>query len=184
MRKCRGRRPTRVSDIPRYIHMEQNHPQRKRNRLSGYDYNTNNRYFLTICTKDKAKILSHIITGDLTVSAYVCLSDYGKTVSDCILSSNKIKGIAVENYVIMPNHVHILLRYERNDEAARASSPANAVIPHFVSTLKRLVNAKLGADIWQRSYYDHVIRNDDDYKAIWQYIDDNPAKWTEDPYYL
>ena len=53
----------------------------------------------------------------------------------------------------------------------------------FISTLKRLTNKTAGHALWQRGYYDHIIRNDRDYRRIWQYIDTNPAKWREDRYY-
>ena len=56
-------------------------------------------------------------------------------------------------------------------------------VPNAVSALKRLVNRALGRNIWQRSYHDHVIRGEADYREIWQYIDTNPARWAEDRYY-
>ena len=65
-----------------------------------------------------------------------------------------------------------------------APSPTNAVIPHFVSTLKRFCNRDTGMQVFQRSYHDHVIRNEDDYLKIWQYIDNNPARWQEDCFYI
>ena len=60
-----------------------------------------------------------------------------------------------------------------------ASAPTMAIVPDAISALKRLVNRELGENIWQRSYHDHVIRNDSDYREIWNYIDTNPAKWHE-----
>ena len=159
-------------------------PNRKRTRLAGYSYSTYNRYFLTICTKDKVKILSHINVGNEIVSAHIRLSPIGTIVNECILSSNNMADIEVENYVIMPNHVHILLRYEGNGGSSRAPTPTNAMIPHYISTLKRFVNKRAGKDIWQRGYHDHIIRNEYDYKSIWNYIDNNPAKWTEDRYFI
>ena len=53
----------------------------------------------------------------------------------------------------------------------------------LISTIKRFTNKKCGTQLWQRSYHDHVIRNDSDYLEIWNYIDGNPTKWTEDRYY-
>ena len=66
---------------------------------------------------------------------------------------------------------------------SKAPSPTNAVIPHFVSTWKRFCHQEVGVKIFQRSYHDHVIRGDEDYLNIWQYIDTNPAKWQEDCFY-
>ena len=66
---------------------------------------------------------------------------------------------------------------------ARASAPTMAAVPDAISAIKRLVNRELGESIWQRSYHDHVIRNDNDYREIWNYIDTNPAKWPEDCFF-
>ena len=65
----------------------------------------------------------------------------------------------------------------------RTATPTNAKLPAFISTWKRFTNKRTGVSLWQRSYYDHVIRNDADYLRAWQYIDDDPAQWAEDEYY-
>ena len=59
----------------------------------------------------------------------------------------------------------------------------NSVISRFVSTFKRFCNKKYTKNIWQPRFYDHVIRGEQDYKEIWQYIDSNPQKWEEDEFY-
>ena len=93
-------------------------------------------------------------------------------------------NITVDKYVIMPNHIHLLLRVE---ESGRSGTPvptnANSIIVRFVSTLKRFCNKACGENIWQSRYYDHIIRNEQDYDEIWQYIENNPAKWEEDKFY-
>ena len=60
--------------------------------------------------------------------------------------------------------------------------PTNAVIPKLVSSLKRFSNRKAGIDLWQSGYYDHIIRDDEDFLCRWRYIDNNPAAWLEDEY--
>ena len=65
----------------------------------------------------------------------------------------------------------------------RTPAPTNAVIPHYVSTFKRLCNREFGKDIWQRSFHDHIIRDEAHYQLIWQYIDTNPARWQQDCFY-
>lgn len=60
---------------------------------------------------------------------------------------------------------------------------ANEIIPKLVSSLKRYTNKQAGIDLWQRSYYDHIIRTQKDYDQIWEYIDTNPIKWEIDKYY-
>lgn len=83
----------------------------------------------------------------------------------------------------MPNHVHFIITVAAHGGSSRTPTPTNAKLPAFVSTWKRFTNKKAGVSLWQRSYYDHVIRNDADCLRAWQYIDDNPAKWAEDEYY-
>ncbi len=65
-----------------------------------------------------------------------------------------------------------------------SKTPANAKIPRAIGVMKRLINKEAGENIFQRSYHEHVIRNEADYRRIWDYIDTNPAKWTEDCYYM
>ena len=97
--------------------------------------------------------------------------------------SSFYEDVSVVEYVVMPNHVHFILRIYENGGSSRTPTPTNARIPAFLSTWKRLTNRKAHFPIWQRSYYDHVIRNEDDYLRIRQYISDNPAHWAEDEYY-
>ncbi len=76
-----------------------------------------------------------------------------------------------------------MIESRRENGPSRAPAPTNAMLPHAVSTLKRFVNAELNENIWQRGYYEHVIRNEKDYREIWTYIDQNPAKWMEDRFF-
>lgn len=88
--------------------------------------------------------------------------------------------LSVDHYVIMPDHVHLLISV-RESGASGTPPPtrANETIPRFVSTLKRFTDKSCGEKLWQRSYYDHVIRNDEDYRETWQYLENNPARWAE-----
>ena len=153
-------------------------PERKPNRLSEYNYSTNGAYFITICTQDRKKILSTIVGGGAHDAPNVALTDIGKIVQTHIVNSNRISGINVDKFVIMPDHIHlIVLVNETTKGTSRAPSPTNGVMPHFVSTFKRFCHRDVGEKIFQRSYYDHVIRNQQDHDEIWQYIENNPRKW-------
>ncbi len=159
-------------------------PQRKPTRLKAYDYSTPGAYFVTICTEDRKCILSDITVGaDALGGPLVRLTPEGQIVERYILSTENIPGIHIDKYVIMPNHVHLILLVDEMDGPPRASAPTMEAVPNAVSALKRLVNRALGRNIWQRSYHDHVIRGEADYREIWQYIDTNPARWAEDRYY-
>ena len=161
-------------------------PKRKPIRLPDYDYSSPGSYFVTICTKDRRCILSDISVGaDALGGPCLQLTDTGKVVDQYVLSMERMIGFRVDKYVVMPNHIHMILSID-SEAASPDSGPPRASAPTVsdaVGALKRLVNRRLGHDIWQRSFHEHVIRNDNDYREIWQYIDANPAKWAEDRYY-
>ena len=161
-------------------------PARKPNRLPNYDYSTPGAYFLTLCTKDKQCILGKIVGGGALDAPRIRLTNAGTVVQKYIASGNRIPGVTVDKFVVMPNHIHMILFLDETAQcgSSRAPAPTNAMIPHFVSTFKRFCNKDLGSNIFQRSYHDHVIRGKNDYLKIWQYIDSNPAKWQHDCFYV
>ena len=151
-----------------------NLPKRKNPRLKGFDYSSNNAYFVTICKKGRKNLLSKIVVGnDAYIVPKVFLTRYGRITEKYL---KRIPGI--DKYVIMPNHLHFIIV---KDGAMRASPPTT--LSSDVRSLKTLVTKESGVSLWQSSYYDHIIRNEKDYLEIWQYIEDNPAKWAEDKYY-
>ncbi len=141
-------------------------PDRKWIRLQGYDYSANGIYYLTLCTADKACLLSNIVRNE-NGEAQVELTAYG-AIAESFLRS--IPGI--DKYVIMPNHIHMLIRKENGKPIATD-----------VRSFKVLTTKKIGHSIWQKYYYDHVIRDENDYLTKWRYIDENPARWASDEYY-
>ena len=143
-------------------------PQRKPNRIPNYDYSTPGAYFITICTKDKKCILGNIVGGGDLDAPQIALTHTGKIVQQNIESSRQIPGIHVDKYVIMPNHIHLILILDGtvSGGTSRSPSPANAGVPRFVSALKRFCHRDAGNKIFQRSYHDHVIRGEKDYLKI------------------
>ena len=164
-------------------------PKRKQVRLAAYDYSAPGAYFVTVCTQDRRCILSHITVGaDALGGPNLILTETGEIVEEVILSTEHIDGLHVDKYVIMPNHIHLILRIDgvfdkENGGPPRASAPTYATIPSAIGVLKRLVHREAGQTVFQRSYHEHVIRGEADYREIWEYIDTNPAKWAEDRYY-
>ena len=159
-----------------------NFPERKPTRLKNYDYSTPNAYFITICTKDRKCILSDISVGD---DAYIVpqlhVSHYGMVCDRYIRNINeKYENVTVDKYIIMPNHIHMIISI---GGTMRASSPTKKVWD-IVRSFKILVTKETGKRIWQRSFHDHVIRGDDDYRKIWEYIDTNVFKWENDCFYV
>ena len=99
----------------------------------------------------------------------------------------KYDNVRVDKYVIMPNHIHIILTISDVFGTGNPSPTVSNIIAWFKYTSTKLINQKynsVGNRIFQRSFYDHIIRNENDYKEIWQYIENNPAKWLEDKYYI
>ena len=160
--------------------------KRKPTRLFGYDYSSPGAYFITICTKERKCILSRIVGGDvLGAPTHVELLAVGKILHKYINQMNSFyKNVSVDKYVIMPNHIHLILSVAE-EGASRTSPPTrqHSVISGFVSTLKRFCNKECGENIWQRSFHDHIIRGDKDYQKIWEYIDTNAVKWKEDIFF-
>ena len=104
-----------------------------------------------------------------------------------MLSADKMDRVSIDHYVIMPNHLHVVIFVAEQEKDAngtsRAPSPTNQIVPRFVSSLKRFCNAEIGEDIFQRSYYDHIIRDRKDYDAHVKYIGENPMRWQFDELY-
>jgi len=155
-------------------------PVRKKNRLKNYDYSQTGCYFITICTKDAHELLGEI---DVSVGANCVrprLSEYGSLVENEISSlSNRYDSIEITNHVVMPNHIHILLVIENRGRTQFAPT-----VSRIVKQFKGAITKQIGFSIWQKSFHDHIIRNKSEYCRIWHYIDQNPAKWMEDCYYI
>ncbi len=160
-------------------------PQRKRTRLQNYDYSSPGAYFITVCTKNRDCCLSEISVGDGVLDVpQTQLTKWGKLAETRILEINEVyTHIRIDKYVIMPNHIHMLVFLSEQDGTSGTPSPTNAIIPQLVSSFKRMVNRECGANIFQRSYHDHIIRSKEDYLRIWNYIDTNPATWEKDCFF-
>ena len=161
-------------------------PKRKQNRLVNFDYGQNGAYFITICTKNRKRILSNINVGTGVLDCpQIDLLKYGKTADKYIKQLNDFyDNITVNKYVIMPDHIHLLITIQNvqsrtpvpTDETIKFDNK-NSTIAKFISTFKRFCNKEYGENIWQPRYYDHIIRNQKDYNEIWEYIKQNPKKW-------
>jgi len=112
------------------------------------------------------------------------LSEYGTIIHKEIMGTpSHYHNVTIDKFVVMPNHVHMIIVIRNGDGAPRASRPTNALIPSIVAMLKKKTNKMYEFTMWQDSYHDHIIRNEEEYRKIWKYIDENPRKWKEDRYY-
>lgn len=153
-----------------------NFPQRTRNRIPQYDYNQCGAYFVTICTQNRRRLLSNIVGDGFPVPTPV-----GMIAENMILLlPSKYPTIAVDRFVIMPDHIHLLLRIVQSPGTGNPSPTLGNMIGWYkyqVTKQFHLLPQTQDIQLFQRSYYDHVIRNQQDYDEIWQYIESNPAKW-------
>lgn len=156
--------------------------QRKSPRLANYDYSSNGLYFITFCTENKENTLSKVVGGGVFDAPEIVLSEIGMITKRQIESINKTSYAKVIHFVVMPNHVHMLLQIESAPSHGNHVA-ANAAIPHIMSTLKRFIHRQSEKTVFQRSYHDHVVRTEEDFLRIWEYIDTNPQKWQQDRYF-
>ena len=152
-------------------------PSRQHPRLKNYDYGQCGCYHVTICVKNRRPILSTILPARIeSQRASIQLQKAGYVAQHFILNIPLVyAGVLVEHSVIMPNHIHILLRL---------TAESTTTIPTIIRSFKRMTTRELGVSIWQDSYYDVIIRNDSMFQSEWNYIDCNPDKWAEDPLYV
>ena len=152
-------------------------PQRKLLRLPDYDYSTNGAYFITICAHNRAKLFGDIGVNSLPKRLII------KCFEDTILS---FEGVSCPKFVVMPNHFHGIILIDHFGLEGQTS--LEKIVREFksrstVAYVNLVKDGKLppfDKKIWQRSYYDHIIRNEQDYLDIWQYIDNNPLQWQLD----
>ncbi|MBE6680092.1 MAG: hypothetical protein E7598_06180 [Ruminococcaceae bacterium] len=159
--------------------------KRKPTRLKDFDYNMAGAYFITICTRNRRNILSTIVGEG---SPLPQLSHCGKIADKWVQRiAAKYAEISVDNYVIMPNHIHLLLLLTVDDGRGDPSPTIVAAIGWLKYQITKEINETCNMDdkrIFQRSFHDHVVRNRQDYQEIVKYICENPARWYFDKLYL
>ena len=167
-------------------------PKRKRNRLENWDYSSNGAYFITICTHNREMILGDDV-GAIHESPApgIELTRIGRIVGDAAETlPQRFPELRLEKYVVMPNHVHLLLLIDRDPRAIHESplrsgrSLISQAVGYFkMNSSKKAHQFEPGLKLWQRSFHDHIIRNSEDFLRIWEYIDTNPIKWHEDCFF-
>lgn len=181
-------------------------PQRKPHRLKNYDYSSSGAYFITICTHQKIHLFGEVENGDMNYNKF------GEIACGEIERTNEIrkdKGIIICNWVVMPNHIHLLVelvgsRRAVTEQREYFAKPTENSIPTIIRAYKSAVTKSIRLSvtekekangwcddghgtpcpykIWQRDYHDHIIRTEKEYERIWTYIESNPLLWNEDCY--
>ena len=168
---------------------------RKQNRLGEYDYGLEGAYFVTLCTHNRARLFQM----ELPVGNGLCAVPQADTfetgterrpfptLANQIIhkwikeTDNKFPNITVDKYVVMPDHLHLIVTI-RERHIGRSLPDVigffkTMTTNDYIRGVKRGHLPPFDRKIWQKSYYDHVIRNQRDYDEIWTYIDQNPVKW-------
>ena len=161
---------------------EANYPIRKKNRLSGWDYSSHGIYFITICTHQHKQTLCQIVGDGFPVPkpAWSTAEYYIQQLPV------KYPNVEVQKYVIMPNHVHLLIFLKKADTNHADSPTISNVIAWYKYQVTKKINESFGTTanrFFQRSFHDHIVRNEKDYQRIWEYIENNPMRWKEDCFF-
>ena len=158
--------------------------KRKPTRLKEFDYSTPRGYFITICVENRRKILSTIV-GEGLAPPVIQLTEYGKIVEEqLLLLEAQFSNLQIDSYVIMPNHIHMILVLLENTGGASPSPTISDIVCAFKSKSTRACKMTgYGKKLFQRSYHDHIIRNKEDYEEISKYIYQNPINWETDELY-
>ena len=152
-----------------------NLPKRKQIRIDNYDYSTPGAYFITVCTANREKCFWSECRGELSSPANIPLSNIGIIVNNEIQKLNSVyDAIRVDKYCIMPDHIHFIISINADENGRTQFAPT---ISRVMKQFKGSITKQVGQPIWQKSFYDHGIRNQQDYNEIWQYIENNPLKY-------
>ena len=159
-------------------------PQRKRLRLPEHDYSQPGYYFITICPKKRHQeilcSIEHTVGAIINRPPRISLTPLGRIVDETIRAiPDHYPGISVDQYVIMLDHVHLILSFRHIGPDGRQIA-APTPLPKVIQQMKRIVSKQVGVSLWQKGFYDHVIRNDEDLTNVRRYIRNNPLKWIQD----
>ena len=163
--------------------MNQQFPKRKNPRLKGYDYSRVNAYLITICSYNKKHFFGHVIPGDMLTPSVCSLSRYGEIAKQELLNlENRFPYLTIDNFIVMPNHIHILLSLHETNEPRKDVS---AIVRAYKSlTMRQCRQVGFSAPhLFQDSFNDEIIRNENHYLNSWNYVEHNAEKWVWDEYY-
>ncbi|SFG76745.1 transposase [Pontibacter chinhatensis] len=174
-------------------------PERKQNRLNGFDYSRDALYFVTSCVQDKVCVFGEVVNENMQLNKFGCIAE-----QQWNWLKEQYPYVVLHAYVVMPNHVHGILEIDRDavgigrNLSALGPSGETGMFPSSspqIKTLSQLIGAYkttttklikaagLTGFSWQRSFHDHIIRNEMAYYKIRDYILSNPEKWPDDVFY-
>lgn len=162
--------------------MKMKQPIRRLNRLANYDYGQEGCYFVTLCTQNRANLFEM----EISVGNGLCAVSHipNQIIHKWIVETqNKFGNIEFEKYVVMPDHLHFIVKIKEQHEGCSLQDVMRyfktMTTNEFIRCVKTGLLPPFDRKVWQKSYYDHIIRNQQDYNDVWEYIENNPAKWLE-----
>ncbi len=158
-------------------------PSRKQNRLIEYDYGQEGCYFVTLCTQNRAQLFQMEKSNNDFGTAHRPFPTKGNQIVHKWVkeTENKFPNIAIDKYVVMPDHLHLIITIKERHIGRSLPDVIQFFKTMTTNEYIRGVNEghlkPFHKKLWQKSYYDHIIRNQQDYNETWEYIENNPAKW-------
>ena len=154
--------------------------RRHSNRLVNFDYSLNGAYFVTLCTWQRKELFGKIVAEEMQ------LNDWGKIVEQaCLHTNHSFPNTFMDVFVIMPNHLHgiIVIDQPVTILARPAKGSLGTIIAQFKSKASKQIlpaagqNPVIPGQVWQRNYYEHIIRSESEWDRIRKYIETNPMNW-------
>ncbi|RVT39549.1 transposase [Rheinheimera sediminis] len=151
-------------------------PQRRTGRLKNFDYSNNGFYFITLCCYRRFLLFGDIVDQQMQTNALGCVValEWQKV-------PERFPAVELHPWVLMPNHFHAILAL--SNEPGKKRTTLGSVVGSFKSLSQKAIRGEFGQNtphLWQRGYYDHVIRNDEAYQHIANYVQTNPQRWQAD----
>jgi REP element-mobilizing transposase RayT len=152
------------------------HPYRKNPRLSTYDYANAGYYFVTICTHKRECFFGEIIEEGMH------LNSAGQMIASVWADMpRRLNKIGLDSFVVMPNHIHGIIVLEKGVALSRVVQAFKSISTNeYIRSVRQQGWKAFNDTLWQRSFYDHVIRNEEDLLRVQEYISNNPLKWSLD----
>jgi len=153
--------------------MEHIQPKRRSLRLRGFDYAQAGAYFVTICSHNKQCFFGNIVDFRMQ------LNNIGTLVVACWKElANQYKFVKLDEWILMPNHLHGIIWLDNNQYGKSLGRIVATFKAMSTAQVRKTINPKI--NLWQRNFFEHVIRNEEDLFRIREYIIDNPVQWAVD----
>ena len=173
------------------MNMKKPLPDRKRLRMQTFDYAKNGMYYVTLCTHNREKLLADVV--NVGTDPRVRPNAAGRMVEKKLHAvEEKFSNVTLDCYCVMPNHIHaVFCKWAEPSEDGHMGPSLQELMQwlktqttnEYIKMVRQGILEPFDKHVWQRSYFEHVVRGDNDLYEIRKYIQDNPAKWVSDDYY-